>query len=39
MNIEERIKCGSYNRIINYRDYEEGVLYDPETGEYFLDID
>lgn len=39
MNIEERIKCGSYNRIINYRDYEERVLYDPETGEYFSDID
>ena len=39
MNIEERIKCGSYDRIINYRDYEEEVLYDPETDEYFLDID
>lgn len=39
MNIEERIKCGSYNRIINYRDYEEEVLYDTETDEYFLDID
>lgn len=39
MNIKERIKCGSYNRIINYRDYEEDVLYDPETDEYFSDID
>lgn len=39
MNIEERIKCGSYDRIINYRDYETDVLYDPETDEYFLDID
>ena len=39
MNIKERIKCGSYNRIINYRDYEEEVLYDLETGEYFENID
>lgn len=39
MNIEERIKCGSYDRIINYRDYETDVLYDTETGEYFSDID
>ena len=39
MNIKERIKYGRYNRIINYRDYEEGVLYDLETGEYFSDID
>lgn len=39
MNIEERIKCGSYDRIINYRDYEGEVLYDTETGEYFSDID
>ena len=38
MNIKERIKCGSYNRIINYRDYEEEVLYDLETGEYFENI-
>lgn len=39
MNIEERVKCGSYDRIINYRDYEEEVLYDTETYEYFSDID
>lgn len=39
MNIEERIKCGSYDRIINYRDYETDVLYDPETDKYFFDID
>lgn len=39
MNIEERIKCGSYDRIINYRDYEGEVLYDTETGEYFENID
>lgn len=39
MNIKERIKCGRYNRIINYRDYEEEVLYDLETGEYFGNID
>ena len=39
MNIEERIKCGSYDRIINYRDYEGEVLYDSETDEYFSDID
>lgn len=39
MYIEEKIKCGSYDRIINYRDYEEGILYDPETYKYFSDID
>ena len=38
MNIEERIKCGSYDRIINYRDYEGEVLYDPDTDEYYENI-
>ena len=39
MNIEDRIKCGSYDRIINYRDYETDVLYDPDTDEYYENIE
>lgn len=39
MNIEERIKDKSYNKIVNYKNYKEEILYDPETMEYFEDID
>ena len=37
--IEERIKEGYYNKIINFKDYKNEVLYDPETDEIFSDID
>lgn len=37
--IEQRIKEGEYDKIINYRDYDTEILYDDNIGEYFYDID
>ena len=37
--IEQRIQDKEYDKIINFKDYKNEVLYDPEIDEYFSDID